>query len=363
MILHLGGAFGDKAATIDRFRTNYLALPDSVKARLVLENDDVCWHVHDLLPVCEELNIPLVLDFHHHNILFDPSQLREGTHDIRALFPRIAATWARKNITQKMHYSESEPQALTPKQRRKHSPRVKTLPPCDSGMDLMIEAKDKEQAVFEVMKVFRLEGFERLGDIVPYRRDDENRPMTKKAAKTRRKRGKMGDEELVEMDEQIECPEVVNEVVLEEEAAMGGPDGRVYWPPGMEEWLRPKKRVVVKKDNGGKPAPAKKAAKAKAKAKAGAETPSQTAVNAEADDADNVKPRPAKRAVSAKKKMAKDVPAPSTSDGEDDALSDFSTHEADPKPKPRPTKVPARQSKRVQRVSYAEDSDDERAEK
>jgi UV DNA damage endonuclease len=113
MILHMGGTFGDKAATLDRFRTNYQALSPSIKKRLVLENDDVSWSVHDLLPVCEELNIPLCLDFHHHNIIFDPSQLREGTHDVRSLFPRIKATWDRKHITQKMHYSEPCPEAIT----------------------------------------------------------------------------------------------------------------------------------------------------------------------------------------------------------------------------------------------------------
>lgn len=54
MILHMGGIFEGKAETLDRFRKNYAELPDGVKKRLVLENDDVCWTVHDLLPVCEE---------------------------------------------------------------------------------------------------------------------------------------------------------------------------------------------------------------------------------------------------------------------------------------------------------------------
>jgi len=61
MILHMGGTYGDKSATLDRFRTNYAALSQSIKNRLVLENDDVSWSVHDLLPICEELNISLAL--------------------------------------------------------------------------------------------------------------------------------------------------------------------------------------------------------------------------------------------------------------------------------------------------------------
>ncbi len=246
MVLHLGGAFGDKAATLDRFRTNYNNLSQSVKNRLVLENDDVSWSVHDLLPVCEELNIPLVLDFHHHNIIFDPRELREGTKDIMGLFPRIKVTWDRKSITQKMHYSEPTPSAITGRQRRKHSPRPATLPPCPLDMDLMIEAKDKEQAVFELMRTFKLPGWSTCNNIIPYDREDDNRPVPKKAKKPKTK--KQIAAEIAEFGEEVpEEEEMVKAEVPEGEIGMGGPENRVYWPPGMEEWLRPKKREVKKK--------------------------------------------------------------------------------------------------------------------
>lgn len=44
-----------------RFKENYARLSDRVKKRLVLENDDMCWSVEDLLPTCQEFGIPLVL--------------------------------------------------------------------------------------------------------------------------------------------------------------------------------------------------------------------------------------------------------------------------------------------------------------
>jgi UV DNA damage endonuclease len=247
MILHLGGTFGDKAATLERFRENYKKLPQSIKNRLVLENDDVSWSVHDLLPVCEDLNIPLVLDFHHHNIIFDSSQLREGTKDIVDLFPRIKATWDRKGITQKMHYSEPTPQAITGRQRRKHNPRPATLPPCPNDMDLMIEAKDKEQAVFELMRTFKLPGWDTFNNIIPYERADDNKPLPKRAKKKKTK--KQIAAEIEEFGAELpEEEEVVKAEVPDAEIGMGGPENRVYWPPGMEEWLRPKKREVKKKD-------------------------------------------------------------------------------------------------------------------
>lgn len=262
MILHMGGVFGDKAATLDRFRENYASLSQDIKNRLVLENDDVSWTVHDLLPICEELNIPMVLDYHHHNIMFDPNEVREGTQDIIPLYDRIAATWSRKNITQKMHYSEPTAPAITRRQRRKHSDRVATLPPCTPTMDLMIEAKDKEQAVFELMRTFKLPGHDLFNDIIPYMRTDENKPF--KPPRTKKK-----NDSFVDLEGTVPPPRTI----CDEEVGMGGPDRRVYWPRGMEEWLRPAKKIVkpkaspkkVKKEpetNGALESPVKKPARA-----------------------------------------------------------------------------------------------------
>ena len=248
MVLHLGGTFGDKEATVDRFRENYKKLTQAIKKRLVLENDDVSWSVHDLLPLCEELNIPLVLDFHHHNIIFDSRKLREGTKDIMELFPRIKATWDRKGITQKMHYSEPTPSAITKRQRRKHNPRPATMPPCPNNMDIMIEAKDKEQAVFELMRTFKLPGWDVFTTIIPYERADDNKPLPKKAKK---KSKRQIAAEIKEFGEELpEEEEAVKAKVPESEVGMGGPENRVYYPPGMDEWLRPKKRETMKKGGG-----------------------------------------------------------------------------------------------------------------
>lgn len=240
MVLHMGGVFGDKAATLDRFRENYKLLSQDIKNRLVLENDDVSWSVHDLLPICEELNIPLVLDFHHHNIVFDADKVREGTLDIMQLFDRIKATWTRKGITQKMHYSEPTPSAITKRQRRKHNSRVSTLPPCDPTMDLMIEAKDKEQAVFELMRKFKLPGHELINDMIPHVRTDENAPPKPYRRYPKRNGG------FIDLERLAPPP-----TIPEEEVGMGGPEGRVYWPPGKEDWLRPaKKPTRAKPDEG-----------------------------------------------------------------------------------------------------------------
>ncbi|KAF1852196.1 UV-endonuclease UvdE [Cucurbitaria berberidis CBS 394.84] len=366
MILHLGGAYGDKPAAIARFKENYARLPQSVKNRLVLENDDVVWSVHELLPLCQELNIPFVLDFHHHNIIFDETQIREGTEDIRALFPAILETWARKDITPKMHYSESCPPAITRTARRKHSPRVMTLPPCPDTMDLMIEAKDKEQAVFELMRTFKLPGFHTFSDILPHTRQDENRPWKPKPKKAA-KRGKKKTDDLEDLDAKLEEAEedVPPPIVPEEEVAMGGPEGRVYWPSGMEEWLRPPKRIIKKKEESA-------ATPARKKRKTAGPAGDEASLASESAAIDEIK-TPAKKAapkraaISTKRKAPKSVPTPSASDEDDDhpsspPLSDLGTEDEVPagqKRAARPASTRKKSGRATARVSYKEEEADE----
>ena len=386
MILHLGGVFGDKAATLDRFRENYAKLPQGVKDRLVLENDDVSWSVHELLPMCEELNIPMVLDFHHHNIIFDPDQIREGTKDIMDLYPRILATWRRKNITPKMHYSEPTPAAITGRQRRKHNPRVATLPPCPPDMDVMIEAKDKEQAVFELMRTFKLPGYDTFNDIIPHVRKDDNKPVKtpKKKTPKKKKTVKTEDDDLDAAEEAIEAEEdPVQPTIPDDEIGMGGPEGRVYWPPGMEHWLRPVKKVVKPKEpkDETKMTPAQKKKAATEAAKEGAKVeeevqtegikeepsvaPTPTPVSKKGNSAAKLAPKPAaKKAVNGTKKNQKVVATPSTSDEQsvDEATSNFEQDEIEaPKKMQKPNGRPPakRQSGRAKKMSYAEDDESE----
>ncbi|MCJ1419124.1 UV-damage endonuclease [Xylographa parallela] len=371
MILHLGGVFGDKEATLERFRENYKRLSPGIKKRLVLENDDVSWSVHELLPLCEELNIPMVLDFHHNNIIFDAEHIREGTKDIMDLYPRILATWKRKNITPKMHYSEPTPAAITGRQRRKHNPRVATLPPCPPDMDLMIEAKDKEQAVFELMRVFKLPGFDTFNDMLPHVRKDDNKPVKLPKKKTpKKKKAKKEDDDALEAAEEaldVEEEEFVQAVIPEEDIGMGGPEGRVYWPPGMEDWLRPVKKVVKKREPAerGKPlTPAQKRKAAAEAAESAVKLEADVNEDGEVDAAVMATPTPAKKAkatpksnakkAAAPKKNARSVQTPSTSDDEASGDAPPSEDERAPAAK-KPRAAPARQSARAKKVSYVEE--------
>lgn len=152
MIIHMGGVYGDKDSTLARFKENYTTLAsDKVKARLVLENDEICYNVDDLLPVCTELDIPIIFDYHH-------DALNPSASPPAELIPRIAEVWNKKGIKMKQHLSEPRPGAESIMERRAHADRCQTLPAeLPDDVDLMIEAKDKEQAVFELYRIYGLE--------------------------------------------------------------------------------------------------------------------------------------------------------------------------------------------------------------
>lgn len=99
-------------------------------------------------------------------------------------------------------------------------------------MDLMIEAKDKEQAVFELYRKYGIGGEGLFNEVVPHKRTDENPLEPAKKAKKK--------------EEEEETRTKV--VVPEEDLGMGGEERRVYWPEGNEDWLSPQKRVRKKKE-------------------------------------------------------------------------------------------------------------------
>ncbi|KAI0305110.1 UV-endonuclease UvdE-domain-containing protein [Multifurca ochricompacta] len=152
IIIHAGGVYGDKATTLTRFKANYRALlSDEIKARLVVEND-------------EELDLPLVFDYHH-------DWIYPSSEPCITLIPRINAIWHRKGIKPKQHLSSPRQSAVTVMEKRAHARRCNTLPaeleaegagwwwrtPGErEWVDLMIEAKDKEQAVFQLYRIYGL---------------------------------------------------------------------------------------------------------------------------------------------------------------------------------------------------------------
>lgn len=144
--IHIGGTYGDKQAAMDRWCKNFEKLPESVKSRLTIENDDKAtgFSVIDLHKVWQRLGTPIVFDYHHHTFC-------TGDLSIEDALKLAASTWP-TGIKPVTHYSESaadrEGKSVT---RTAHSAFV-TGPINDYGIDIdcVIEAKAKELAVLQL---------------------------------------------------------------------------------------------------------------------------------------------------------------------------------------------------------------------
>ncbi|KAF5386106.1 hypothetical protein D9615_002255 [Tricholomella constricta] len=193
MIVHGGGVYDDKPATLARIKKTITEfLPQNVRNRLVLENDEICYNAEDLLPLCEELDVPLVFDYHH-------DALNPSTIPPSVIIERANAIFARRGIKPKQHLSEPRPGAATLMEKRAHADRCESLPvDLPDNMDLMIEAKDKEQAVLHLYRMYNLHPV----NYASLRPPDENQTKETKGRKSS-KRARMKAEKLrLEADEE-----------------------------------------------------------------------------------------------------------------------------------------------------------------
>jgi UV DNA damage endonuclease len=146
--LHAGGVYGDKRVALQRFCLVFAGLPENVRSRLTLENDDISYTVADLMPICDQLSIPLVFDVHHHRCNSNGISVEEATKI-------AAATWQSLNREQYCHLS-SPRNGWDAKDVKPHADYIDLadLPSCWRGrqMTIDIEAKAKELAVLRLMK-------------------------------------------------------------------------------------------------------------------------------------------------------------------------------------------------------------------
>ena len=141
--IHGGGAYGDKASALEALRKSIDLLPERVRVRLTLENDDKIYTPSDLASVCREMEVPLVYDVHHHRCLPDGISIEKATELARS-------TWNREPL---FHVSSPIEGWSGPKPSRHHD----YIDPHDFPRDWLgwpltvdVEAKAKELAVLRL---------------------------------------------------------------------------------------------------------------------------------------------------------------------------------------------------------------------
>lgn len=140
IVLHVGGVYGDKLSAMEAFKSNFRKLSDSLKKRLVIENDEKSYTIEEVLKISRELGIPAVFDNLHH-------KLNSCSLEWEEIIRGVKSTWKAEDGPVKLHYSDQD----IVKKGGAHSKSVITknfLNYMSSinniDADVMLEVKDKE---------------------------------------------------------------------------------------------------------------------------------------------------------------------------------------------------------------------------
>jgi len=120
LVVHVGGAYKSKDKALDRFCDTFQLLQANIKDRLIIENDDKSYTARDVLTLCQRIAAPMVLDVHHHM-----SSSKEG--------PNVRAHADYINADEFMAF-------------------VHLAKDLNQDFDVMLEAKQKDQAVHQLMR-------------------------------------------------------------------------------------------------------------------------------------------------------------------------------------------------------------------
>lgn len=150
LVLHIGGNTFGKKNSISRFINNFNTLSKDIQESIAIENDDKIFNIRDCVYISKNINVPVILDYHHHICNHDELDINDYLKD-------ILSSW--HNATPKMHFSS--PKNKTKKDFRSHNDYINVdafinfidiLKPFNHDVDIMIEAKAKDEALFRLVR-------------------------------------------------------------------------------------------------------------------------------------------------------------------------------------------------------------------
>lgn len=146
---------GGKADRADRLVEVIQTLPENVRKRLTLENDEKCYNVRQLLNISNRTNIPVVLDTHHYTFGMDDLSIDEA-------FSESIRTWNGIKPLQHISNTEVGQENAAFNQRRAHSQLIRYINPLQleairgNLIDVDVEAKLKNIALLKMREDFQI---------------------------------------------------------------------------------------------------------------------------------------------------------------------------------------------------------------
>ena len=147
--IHVGGVYGDKEKSIQRFIRQYKKLPASIKKRLAIENDDRSYSLRDCLRISDKTGIPVIFDVFHHSCL-------NNNEPVRGAIVKTQKTWKKKDGILMTDYSSQKKGA----RKGTHTEHIeinlfKKFLNQARGLDfdIMLEIKDKEKSALKAVEM------------------------------------------------------------------------------------------------------------------------------------------------------------------------------------------------------------------
>jgi UV DNA damage endonuclease len=132
---------GGKANRSDALVERIAGLPDAIRSRLCLENDEYAYSAEQILDVCVRSGVPMVFDAHHHIVSEKLSSYDDPS--VAAMLEKARATWP-DPAHQMVHISNGREGFND----RQHADLISTMPAAYARAPwIEIEAKSKEEAI------------------------------------------------------------------------------------------------------------------------------------------------------------------------------------------------------------------------
>ncbi|HEY8561090.1 MAG TPA: UV DNA damage repair endonuclease UvsE [Pyrinomonadaceae bacterium] len=137
---------GGKSDRPDRMVENILRLPEEIRTRIVLENDEHAYSSAEILDICRRAGVPMVFDAHHHICHENLEDYNDPS--VEEIFWAARETWA-KPENQMVHISNGRERFGD----RAHSDLIFTMPDVFRFAPwIEVEAKHKELAIVKLQK-------------------------------------------------------------------------------------------------------------------------------------------------------------------------------------------------------------------
>jgi UV DNA damage endonuclease len=153
VVVHVGGAYGDREAARERFARRHAQLSDAARRRVAVEHDERSFDLADALWIADRTGARVIFDLHHHRC-----NVAAGFEDYGDAMRAAFATWP-AGVRPKAHLSSprTELRAVGGKLRAplldQHADfatpwdLAELLSAAPGPVDVMIEAKAKDLAV------------------------------------------------------------------------------------------------------------------------------------------------------------------------------------------------------------------------